>query len=292
MRQTTILLLIISSFSWGKVNIVASITDLADIAAQVGGDRVSVTSIARGNQDPHYVEILPSYMMKVRKADIYLEVGVELDLWARRIVDGSRNKHIKVIDCSVNIPKLEVPTGKIDASRGDIHRYGNPHYWLDPLNGKIIAEDITKALSAVDPAGRMIYEENLRTLTNKIDSKVAEWLEEYSSLQREKVIFYHNSWPYFSKRFGLKVVAFIEPKPGIMPSPTHLQKLIEVIEAENIKVVAMEPYFSDRAPQFLAQKTGIQVVTLAQSVGALSGADSYLQMIELNLATLMEVLGK
>jgi len=165
--KKAIILLILFSFLFGKVNVVTSTTDLADIVKQVGGDRVMVTSIARGNQDPHYVEILPSYMMKVRKADIYFMVGLELDLWAQYIIDGSRNRKLEVVDCSVEINKMEVPIGKVDASMGDLHRFGNPHYWLDPENGKLIARMITRALSAFDVKGQEDYNNKLANLSNK-----------------------------------------------------------------------------------------------------------------------------
>ena len=152
---------LISSLMFAKINIVASTTDLADIAKTIGGDRIKVISIANGKQDHHHIEVLPSYMLKVKRADIYLKVGLELDLWANQIIDGSRNRKLTIVNCAENILPLEVPTTKINASMGDIHRMGNPHYWLDPENGKIIAENITKALISVDPVGREFYENNL-----------------------------------------------------------------------------------------------------------------------------------
>ena len=275
--------ILITSIIFGKINVVASTTDLADIAKTIGDDRIRVISIATGKQDHHYVEVLPSYMLKVKKADIYLKVGLELDLWANQIIDGSRNRKLKIVNCSKNIKPFEVPTMKIDASMGDIHRMGNPHYWLDPENGKIIAKNITKALISVDPAGREFYENNLNEFIKNINDSLAEWLQVFNNLQGKKLIYYHNSWPYFNKRFGLEAVQFIEPKPGIMPSPIHLDRLIHTIEADDIKLIGMETYFSDKAPRFLANKTGIQIVHLAQSVGALPNTETYLKMIRYNL---------
>ncbi len=275
----------------GKVRVVAATTDLKAIAEAVGADRVSVVSIARGNQDPHYVEVLPSYMLKVKKADLYLMVGMELDLWSDRIIDGSRNRKLRIVDCSRDIERLEIPTRKVDASLGDIHRFGNPHYWLDPANGKIIARTIAEALTEANPTGRSVFEANLVAFERRVDEALARWLVEYTSLQGRKVIFYHNSWPYFSERFGLETVQFLEPKPGVPPSPTHLNRLLTIIEEDNVKLVAMEPYFSDQATSFLARKTGVQVVKLAQSVGALPEADSYLEMFEYNLRALAMILG-
>ncbi|RMF09939.1 MAG: zinc ABC transporter substrate-binding protein [Candidatus Neomarinimicrobiota bacterium] len=290
MKKFIVLFLVNSLFA--KVNIVASITDLADIAATIGGKEVKVTAIAKGTQNPHYVEVLPSYMLKVRRADIYLKVGMELDLWSQQIIDGSRNGRVRIVDCSQNIKRLEVPTGKVDASQGDIHRLGNPHYWLDPENGVIIAETITEALSAVDPKHQELYQTNLEAFRRELESRLRRWQEEYADLQGKNIIFYHNSWPYFAQRFGLKTVGFVEDKPGIPPTPAHLNDLMEVIRQQGVRIVAMEPYFSDRAPEFLREKTGIRVVKLAQSVGALPGADSYLDLFELNLKTLQSIWGE
>ena len=273
-----------------KVSVVTSTTDLADIASVIGGDRVKVVSIARGTQDPHYVEVLPSYMIKVKRADIYLKVGMELDRWAQQVIDGSRNRKLIIVDCSANIPRLEIPARKIDASMGDIHRFGNPHYWLDPENGKIIGSTIAEVLSEADPKGANIFWENHRKFSKTIDSNLQSWREKYASLRGMKLIFYHNTWPYFANRFGLDIVQFVEPKPGIMPTPSHIETLISLIREHQIKVVAMEPYFSDKAPKFLAEKTDIEIIEMAQSVGARSLANSYLEMIHYNLEILKKTL--
>ncbi len=284
--------ILLTGIVFGKVTVVTSITDLADIAKTIGGKRVKVTSIARGNQDPHYVEVLPSYMMKVKRADIYLQVGMELDLWAQQIIDGSRNRDLQIVDCSQGIHRLEVPTNKVDARLGDIHKYGNPHYWLDPNNGKIIASAITVALINADPAGREVYESNLAQFLKNVDSALKAWLETYADLKGMNLFFYHNSWPYFTERFELNAVAFLEPKPGITPSPAHLERLLHIIRNDDISLIAMEPYFSNQAPEYLHQKTGIKVAKLAQSVGAVKEADSYLNMFRYNLETLKKHLNK
>jgi ABC-type Zn uptake system ZnuABC Zn-binding protein ZnuA len=291
MKRIFLLLVAVLGVAAGKVRIVAATTDLQDIAEAIGGDRVTVISIARGNQDPHYVEVLPSYMLKVKKADLYLMVGMELDLWSARIIDGSRNRKLQIVDCSRDIERLEVPTRKVDASLGDIHRFGNPHYWLDPANGKVIAQTIAEALIQVDPTGRQVFEANLDAFKESIDAQLASWEEEYAALRGRKIIFYHNSWPYFTSRFGLVTLQFLEPKPGVPPSPAHLNRLLDVIDQAGVKVVGMESYFSDQAPRFLADKMGAQVVKLAQSVGALPGVDSYLDIFEYNLKTLTKTSG-
>jgi len=290
MRRLIIIISIIS-FLFGKVRIVSSTTDIADIVKIIGGDHVAVTSIARGNQDPHYVEILPSYMLKVRKADIYFMVGMELDLWAQQIIDGSRNRKVMVVDCSVEINKMEVPTGQIDASMGDIHRFGNPHYWLDPVNGKLIARMVAEKLINHDSKNAEQYQSNLTQFENDLNSAISIWTKRFSDLRNKNIIFYHNSWPYFSKRFGLITVGFLEPKPGITPSPSQLNQVINQIKENEIEVIASESYFSDRAPKFIESKTNVITVKLAQSVGAIEGADSYINLFETNLLILAKAYG-
>ena len=289
--RTLIIIMSIISFIFGKVRIVSSTTDIADIVKIIGGDHVTVTSISRGNQDPHYVEILPSYMLKVRKADIYFMVGMELDLWAQQIIDGSRNRKVMVVDCSVEINKMEVPTGQIDASMGDIHRFGNPHYWLDPVNGILIARMVAEKLINHDSKNAEQYQSNLTQFENDLNSAISIWTKRFSDLRNKNIIFYHNSWPYFSKRFGLITVGFLEPKPGITPSPSQLNQVINQIKENEIEVIASESYFSDRAPKFIESKTNVITVKLAQSVGAIEGADSYIYLFETNLLILAKAYG-
>ena len=287
------LIIIYSLFAclYGKVRVVSSTSDIANIVKIIGGENVTVTSIARGNQDPHYVEILPSYMVKVRKADIYFMVGMELDLWAQQIIDGSRNRKVMVVDCSVEINKMEVPTGQIDASMGDIHRFGNPHYWLDPVNGKLIARMVAEKLINHDSKNAEQYQSNLTQFENDLNSAISIWTKRFSDLRNKNIIFYHNSWPYFSKRFGLITVGFLEPKPGITPSPSQLNQVINQIKENEIEVIASESYFSDRAPKFIESKTNVITVKLAQSVGAIEGADSYINLFETNLLILAKAYG-
>jgi len=286
MMRRLIIILTFLSFLFAKVKIVTSTTDLADIVKSIGGDLVTVNSIAKGNQDPHYVEILPSYMIKVRKADIYFMVGMELDLWAQQIIDGSRNRKVLIVDCSAEINRMEVPTELVDASMGDIHRFGNPHYWLDPENGKLIARNIAEKLVSIDPKNSTIYNSNLSTFEEAINSSMKIWSKKFEKLKGKQLIFYHNSWPYFSKRFGLITVDFLEPKPGITPSPAKLKEVIDMIKSQKINVIASESYFSDRAPNFLNSKTGIKTIKLAQSVNAIEGTNNYIQLFETNLSIL------
>ncbi len=291
MSRVAVLMLLSITITLGKVKVVTSTSDLAAITREVGGNMVKVESIARGNQDPHYIEVLPSHMLKVKRADIYLKVGMELDLWADKIIGGSRNRDLVIVDCSENIKAREIPTGQIDASMGDIHRFGNPHYWLDPLNGPVIAESIVRALSLKDPENTAKYEDNLRTFVESITKSHESWSVKYDDLKGVELIYYHNTWAYFNHRFGLQVLDFVEPKPGIMPTPNHVDHLVKLIQNKQLKVLAMEPYFSDKAPNYLVQKTDIKVVKLAPSVGAQEGTDSYLEMIQFNLDALQNAIG-
>ena len=291
MSRVAVLMLLSITITLGKVKVVTSTSDLAAITREIGGNLVKVESIARGNQDPHYIEVLPSHMLKVKRADIYLKVGMELDLWADKIIGGSRNRDLVIVDCSENIKAREIPTGQIDASMGDIHRFGNPHYWLDPLNGPVIAESIVRALSLKDPENTAKYEDNLRTFVESITKSHESWSVKYDDLKGVELIYYHNTWAYFNHRFGLQVLDFVEPKPGIMPTPNHVDHLVKLIQNKQLKVLAMEPYFSDKAPNYLVQKTDIKVVKLAPSVGAQEGTDSYLEMIQFNLDALQNAIG-
>lgn len=290
MQRAILISLILVSISWGKVKIVSSTTDLAAIAREIGGEHVKVESIARGNQDPHYIEVLPSSMLKVKRADIYLKVGMELDLWAEQIIGGSRNSDLLIVDCSQNIEAIEVPSAKVDASMGDIHAFGNPHYWLDPNNGIRIAETITEALKRVDSEHGHDYDKNLDVFKKSVENKMKRWTVEFEAIRGEKILYYHNTWPYFNFRFGLLSVDYVEPKPGIMPTPSHVDHLVKLIGEQNLEVLAMEPYFSDTAPNYLAEKTGIKVVQLAPSVGGQRGVETYLDMIHYNLIALQEAL--
>jgi zinc/manganese transport system substrate-binding protein len=263
-----------------KINVVTSTSDLKSIAEYIGEDRVSVTSIATGKSNPHFVEVLPSYMVTVSRADIYFKVGLELDFWSAPIIDGSRNGKLVIVDCSQGIEPMEKPTMKVNASMGDVHPEGNPHYWLDPANAIIIAENITKGLSQVDPTGTSIYEGNLSRFQSELNAKMEMWRKEAKPLGGMEIITYHNSWPYFCRAFGLKVAGFIEPRPGIEPTPRHTAELIELVKAKGIKIIGKEPYYSDKSPQVIARATGAVVVDLPPSVGGVEGANDFFSLID------------
>jgi ABC-type Zn uptake system ZnuABC Zn-binding protein ZnuA len=284
------LIVFVSAGANARVRVVASTSDLASIAEMIAGDHAKCEAIVTGKKDPHFVEVLPSYMVKVARADVYLQVGGDLDYWANQIIDGSQNGKLLIVDCSKNIEFLERPMTRIDASMGDIHRQGNPHYWLDPENGKTIAQTITDALKAVDPDNSADYDAGLERFRETIDGKIEAWGRFADALQGMEIITYHNSWPYFCRAFGIKVVGFVEPKPGIEPTPSHTAKLISMINAGNIRIIGKEPYFSNRTPDSIARQTGATVVNLPPSVGGAKEATDYFTLFDTLLSILVSSL--
>ena len=258
-----------------KIRVAASINDLASIASSVGGDQVEVFSIARPTTDVHHVEVLPSYMVKVSRAQVYLKVGLGLDQWADAIVDGSRNERLVVVDCSAGVPVLEKPTGAVNASMGDVHPNGNPHYWLDPRNGAIAARTIAEALSKVDPSHTADYNSRAEAFAKEAEKTWSAARAKADALPAKTMVTYHRSWTYFGNAFGIEIAGEAEPVPGIPPTAKHLAELVGLIKARKIPILLQEPYFSDDAGKFLARETGLRVVVASQSCDAPS-AGSYL----------------
>lgn len=256
------------------IHIGASLPDLGSIASYIGGDKVDVFSIARNNNNPHFVEVLPSYMIKVSRCDIYLKVGLSLDQWADAIIDGSRNTMLTVVDCSMGVRVLQKPVGKIDASLGDVHPDGNPHYWLDPLNGIVIAGTVCTALKKIDPSNSVYYDTKYEKFKHETEQRIVAWNTAMEKIAGEKIITYHSSWVYFAAAFHLVIAGNIEPFPGIPPTGKHLAGLVDMIKREGISIVLQEPYFCDDASQFLARKTGIRVYKCAPSCSDVK-PDSY-----------------
>ncbi len=285
-----------SSMAAKKLFVVTTIPDLASIAEAVGRDHVKTFAIAKGYQDPHFVDPKPSYMIKLQKADMFIQVGLDLELgWVPSLLDGARNPNILpgakgYVDASVNVPLLEIPAGDPTKLRaqGDIHVYGNPHFWLDPLRGKIIADNIYRALVRLQPENEADFSKNLQAFKDKIDQKTREWTERMRPYSGTKIVAFHNSWPYLEERFPFDIVMFIEPNSGIPPTPKHLVRVIKTMKQNNIRVIIIEPYYSKKSAELVAAKTGAVVVELAGSVGAEPGIDDYFDLFEYNINKLID----
>ena len=277
------------------IKVVTTTTDTKSIAELIGGNKVSVSSIATGYQNPHFVDPKPSYIINLSNADLYVTIGLDLETgWSPQLLSSSRNQKIQkgspgYVDASEGVTLLQVPSS-INRGEGDIHIYGNPHYWLDPLNGKVIARNIANGLERIDPSNKTFYETNLNNFFIQVDSKMKEWQTKMATFKGSKIIAYHNEWVYFETRFGLKIVDFMEPKPGIPPSPSQLVKVINEIKSNNIKVIISSPYFTTSSSDVVAKQTGAKELTLATSVGAFSTVKNYFDLFDYNISQLTVVL--
>jgi zinc/manganese transport system substrate-binding protein len=276
-----------------KLKVVTTLPDLKNITEFVGGDRVEVFSIATGYQNPHFVDPKPSYILKLSRADMYVTVGLDLATgWEPPLLNSARNDRILkgapgYVDASANVPLLQVPAS-VSREQGDIHIYGNPHYWLDPSIGKIIARNVFEGLVRLQPESKAYFAENLRRFEDRIDAKIAEWEARMRPYRDTKIIAYHNQWPYFARHFGLEIVDFLEPKPGIPPTPSQLAKVIRTMQAQGLKVIIISPYYKPDAANLVARKVGGKVVTLASSVGAFKEVKTYFDLFDYNVDRLIE----
>ena len=279
----------------GAIRIVTTTQDLRSIAELIGGNKVEVFSIATGYQNPHFVDPKPSYIIKLSNADIFVTVGLDLESgWSPQLVTSSRNPKIQkgnagYVDASIGVSLMQVPSS-INRGEGDIHIFGNPHYWLDPINGKQIARNICDGLERISPADKNFFEINLKIFDTTIDQKVKQWTAAIAKFKGAKVIAYHNEWCYFENRFGLQIVDFLEPKPGIPPTPSQLVKIIGEVKSNQIKVIISSPYFTTSSSDVVAKQTGAKVLTLATSAGAFDNVKSYYDVFDFNIAQLLSVL--
>jgi len=280
-----------------KLRVVTSSADLASITREVGGELVDVTSIARGYQDPHFVEPKPSFLLLLKNADLLMVIGLDLEIgWLPPLIDQSRNAKIRpgssgYLDVSRGVEILDRPAGAVNRSMGDVHPLGNPHYWLDPANAVRIAIQAAKKLEELQPANAAVFQKRLNDFKGRMNAADLRWTAALAPYKGAKIVTYHNSWPNFMRRYGIDVVDFVEPKPGVPPSPSHLFQLIRMMKEQRVKVIVMEPYFDHKTPQSVADRTGAKLVVLYPSVGgAKTGSDDYFQLFDLNIATLIEAL--
>jgi len=279
----------------GKIKIATATTDLAALAQEVGGDRVEVESIARGYQDPHFVEAKPSFLLKLRQADLLITVGLQLEIgWLPPLITQSGNPRIQVgapgyVDASQFAEILEKPTGVVTRAMGDVHPFGNPHYWLDPENGRRVAKGIADKLAEMRPSDAAYFDQRFESFSQRLTEAEKRWDAEMQPYRGRKVITYHRSWPNFLKHFQLVTMGEIEPRPGIPPTPSHTLELINMMKRENVKVILVEPYFDLKTPNSIARATGAQVVVMPPSVGGEKAITDYFKLFDYDLDLLTKV---
>ena len=289
-------LALVASPALATVHVVTSIQDFASIADSVGGKRVDTFALSRGYQDPHFVEAKPSFVLKLSHADLLIVAGLELEIgYLPPLLDQSRNDKIRpgtpgYLDASTGCDILERPTQTVTRAMGDVHPFGNPHYWLDPNNGRVIARAIAAKLSELDPSGAAEYKANLAAFETKLAAAEQRWDGMLSPYAGTEVVTYHNSWPNFLKRFKLVAAAYIEPKPGVPPSPAHTIEVINTIRDKKVPVILMEPYFDQKTPQSIAEKTGAKLLTFIPSVGGVPAAKDYIALFDYDVKLLADAL--
>ena len=282
----------------GTLNVVTTTEDLASIAREVGGDRVTVESISRGYQDPHFVEAKPSFILKLQRANLLIAVGRDLEIgWLPPLITQSRNGKIQpgaagYLDASLNASILEIPTGQITRAEGDVHPLGNPHYWLDPENGKRIAKSMADKFGELRPNDRASFQQQLASFTGRLDIAEKRWLQMMAPYKGTKIVTYHRSFPNFAERFGLEIIGYVEPRPGIPPTPQHTLDLMNEMKRQNVKLVLVEPYFDLKTPQAIGRETGAQVLVMPPSVGGVKQVTDYFTLFDYDINLLIDAIKK
>ncbi len=280
------------------LKIVATTQDLASLAREVGGDKVTVVGLAKGYQDPHFVDAKPSFIFEVSRADLLIVVGRELEIgWLSPLINSSRNAKIQVgangyLDASLTVKILEIPNGQVTRAMGDVHPQGNPHYWLEPGNGRRIALAIKERLNQLDPANKATFDVRYAAFDARLAAAEKRWDAMMAPYKGTKIVTYHRSWPNFMERFGLNVMGYVEPKPGIPPSPSHTIELINDMKAQGVKLIVVEPYFDVKTPLAIANQVGGAVLVLASSVGGTKEATDYITVFDYDVSMLAAALKK
>jgi zinc/manganese transport system substrate-binding protein len=287
-----------SLFAQNKLNVVTTTEDLAAIGREIGGDRIAIESIARGYQDPHFVEAKPSFILKLQRADLLVVVGRELEIgWLPPLLTQSRNGRIQAgapgyLDVSLGATILEIPTGQITRAMGDVHPLGNPHYWMDPENGKRIAKQIADKVSELRPNDRPYFQQQLAGFTGRLDAAEKRWLTMMAPYKGTKVVTYHRSFPNFAERFGLDIMGYVEPRPGIPPTPQHTLDLINEMKRQKVRLVLVEPYFDLKTPNAIGRDTGAEVLVMPPSVGGVKEVTDYFQLFDYDIKLLVDAIKK
>ena len=290
----TILLAVFTAFTGtarAKLNVVTTLADYAAIAREIGGDHVEITSMAKPTEDPHFVDARPSFVVKLRAADILIEGGAELEVgWLPPLLQTARNSKLETgavgrVQASEGIRLLDVPA-TLSRAAGDVHASGNPHFMIDPIIAKAVAAHLARAFAAADPANAATYVANEKKFETTIDAKLQEWGKALLPFRGQHLAAYHDDWLYFARRFGFEVDVFLEPKPGVPPSPKHLAEVIGQIKAAHIKAILVEPFHNRKIAEKVATSTGAHVVDGAQYPEALPNTATYVQLIDVLVSRL------
>ena len=279
------------------LRVVASLPDVADMTRQIGGERISVETIAQGSQDPHKVPVKPSFVTKLNRADALVVQGLGLEhAFLPPLLEVASNPKIlptgpAYIDSSVYIQPLEVPSSQ-NRSQGELHPLGNPHFNLDPVRGKLMAKAIAEGLARVDPAGAASYQAGLVRFTELLDRKIAEWKQLAEPLRGVKAVSYHQDLVYLAERFGLELVGTIETKPGVPATPGHLEELVDSMKRDQVKLVIREIAYELPLAQTVAERTGARVATISSLAGGLPGTEGYVDSMDANLRALLAAVGE
>ena len=275
------------------LRVVTTTADLGSLAQEVGGDKVTVIALAKGYQDPHFVDPKPSFILEVSRANLLVVIGRELEIgWLPPLINNGRNAKVQpgasgYLDVSGGVKILEIPTGQITRAMGDVHPSGNPHYWLEPDNGRKMAQAIRDKLSELAPANAAYFAQRYDDFDKRLSGAQKRWEAAMAPYKGTKIVTYHRSWPNFMEHFGLDVMGYVEPKPGVPPSPTHTLELIAEMKRQGARLIVVEPYFDLKTAQSIATQVGGQVLVLAPSVGGVKEAGDYLQLFDydVNLLT-------
>ncbi len=286
-KLISLLALLTAATAQAKLNVVATTADLGAIAREIGGDKITITSLARPTEDPHFVDARPSFIRLLNRADVLIEGGAELEAgWLAPLLNNARNSRIHSdatghILALQGIRLLEVPTGPPDRSQGDVHAAGNPHFLMDPANARIVATHIADAFGKIDAPSGETYRANLKKFTAALDVRIAVWQKTLAPFKGQHAVSFHNSWPYFSERFGIKVDVFLEPKPGIPPTPAHLANVIKQMKEQKIRVIFVEPSLNRKTAETVARATGATLVDVSLFPGGIKGTEGdYLKLFD------------
>jgi len=281
-----------------KLNVVATTPDFAAVAKAIGGDRVEVTALAKPTEDPHFVDAKPSLILKLNKADVLIEGGAELEIgWLPALLQGVRNPRIAIgapgrVRASEAVELVEVPA-TLDRSQGDLHAMGNPHFMTDPVNAVLVARRIADAFCRLDTASSEAYRANLKKFEATVDSKLVEWQKLLAPFKGQRVVAYHNSWPYFARRFGLQIDLFLEPKPGLPPTPAHMADVMTKMKESGARVIIVQPYLNRHTAESVARNTGAVVVDVASFPGGIKGTeDDYVKFMDHLVTSLANALSQ